>query len=100
MIGKHAMSEDDIFRWIMIGGFIAVAPVGFYHRFKAVTSEKLDRRQEGLFLLVSIRLLASIGMAGIIAFLIDPTWMAWASVPLPIPVRWAGVGVGISVRHS
>jgi protein-S-isoprenylcysteine O-methyltransferase Ste14 len=58
-------------------------------------SEKLDRRQEGLFLLISIRLLGVAGMAGLLAFLIHPPLMAWSSVPLPVPVRWAGVGLAV-----
>ena len=69
--------------------------MGVYHRLKAATSEKLDRRQEGLFLLISIRLLAAVGMLGLLAFVIDPTWMAWSSVPLPSWLRWAGVAVGV-----
>jgi protein-S-isoprenylcysteine O-methyltransferase Ste14 len=89
------MTDDEIFRLILIGGFVAVLPVGVYHRLKAATSEKLDRRQEGLFLLISIRLLGGVGMLGLLAFMIDPTWMAWSSVPLPVWLRWAGVGVGV-----
>ena len=53
------------------------------------------RRQEGLFLLISIRLLGVSGIAGLLAFLIAPSWMAWSSVPLPVPLRWLGVGLGI-----
>jgi protein-S-isoprenylcysteine O-methyltransferase Ste14 len=34
-------------------------------------------------------------MAGLLAFLIDSSWMAWSSVPLPVPLRWIGVGLGI-----
>lgn len=75
--------------------FVLLLPVGFYHRFRAATSEKLDRSQEGLVLLISIRLLGLIGMLGLVAYLIDPTWMAWSSVPLPVWLRWAGVGLGV-----
>jgi hypothetical protein len=67
------MTDDEVFRLVLIGGFVAVLPVGMYHRLKAATSEKLDRRQEGLFLLISIRLLAGVGMLGLLAFMIDPT---------------------------
>ncbi|HKB37833.1 MAG TPA: isoprenylcysteine carboxylmethyltransferase family protein [Gemmataceae bacterium] len=90
------MNEDDIFRLTLIVGLIAVLPVAIFHRVNAHWSgEKLDRRQEGLFLLISIRFLGMMGMAGLLAFLIDPSWMAWSSVPLPVPLRWIGVGLGI-----
>lgn len=89
------MNDDDIFRFVLILAFALILPVAFFHRFKAATSEKLDRRQEGLVLLVSIRLLGLVGMLGLLAFMIDPTWMAWASVPMPVWLRWAGVAIGV-----
>lgn len=89
------MDTDDLFRWILVLAFALLVPVGFYHRFRAATPEKLDRSQEGLVLLVSIRLLGLVGMLGLVAYMIDPTWMAWSSVPLPIWLRWVGVGLGV-----
>ena len=90
------MNDDEIFRLILIVGLVAVLPVAVSHRVKAHWGgEKLDRRQEGLFLLLSIRLLGVMGMAGLLAFLIDPPLMAWSSVPLPVQWRWIGVGLGI-----
>lgn len=88
------MTDDELFRWVLLLAFLLVAPIGFYHRFKAATPEKLDRRQEGLFLLIGIRLIALAGMVGMLLFLIDPSWMAWSAVPLPVWLRWSGVGVG------
>src|SRR5262245_36016326 len=88
--------NDEIFRLILIVGLVAVLPVAVFHRVKSHWGgEKLDRRQEGLFLLISIRFLGMMGMAGLLAFLIDPSWMAWSSVPLPVPLRWAGVGLAV-----
>jgi protein-S-isoprenylcysteine O-methyltransferase Ste14 len=90
------MNDDDIFRLVLLVGFVAVLPVAVYHRVRAHGSaEKLDRRQEGLLLLVPIRLLGAAGMAGLLAFVIDPPLMAWSSVPLPVPLRWAGVGLAV-----
>src|SRR5437764_6420011 len=90
------MNDDEIFRLVLLVGLVAVLPVAVYHRVRAHgTGEKLDRRQEGLFLLLSIRLLGVAGMAGLLAFLIDPQRMAWSSVPLPVPLRWAGVGLAV-----
>src|SRR5262245_59188145 len=90
------MSDDDLFRIVLIVGFVIVLPVAVYHRVRAHGGgEKLDRRQEGI-LLVPIRLLALAGMAGLLAFVIDPPLMAWSSVPLPVPLRWAGVGLAVA----
>src|SRR5262245_52537846 len=89
------MGDDHVFRLILIAGLAAVLPVGVYHRVRSqMTGERLDRRQEGLFILIALRLLGLAGALGLLAFLVDPAWMAWSSVPLPAWLRWAGVGLG------
>lgn len=90
------MPPDDIFRLILILGFAVVFPIGLYHRLKArVKGERLDRRAEGLFILITLRPVAIIGIAGMFAYLINPAWMRWSSVELPLWVRWLGVGLGV-----
>lgn len=89
------MDDDRLFRLILIAAFALLVPVAGYFRFKAHwNGEKLDRRQEGLFLLIGIRLIGMVTMLGLLAFLIEPRWMAWSAVPLPAELRWAGVGIG------
>jgi len=89
------MNDDQLFRLILLVGFVICMPVGIYHRLKSRTGEKLDRRQEGLFILVTLRLVGIAGMAGLIAYLINPACMLWAAVPLPVWLRWAGVGLAL-----
>ncbi len=53
------MEYEQTFRFILILGFAAIVPIGVYHRVKSqATGEKLDRRQEGIFILVTFRPLA------------------------------------------
>jgi protein-S-isoprenylcysteine O-methyltransferase Ste14 len=59
-----------------------------------VTDERLDRRQEGWWILLTLRPLALVSVVGLVAFLIQPRWMAWASMPLPSWARWIGVVLG------
>ena len=89
------MSDDQLFRLILLAGFVIFMPIGIYHRLKSRTGEKLDRRQEGLFILITLRLVGVAGMAGLIAYLINPACMAWAAVPLPVWLRWTGVGLAL-----
>ena len=56
------------------------------------TGESLDRRQEGLFILATLRPLGAVFWFGALAWMINPGWMAWASVSLPFWSRWVGVG--------
>jgi protein-S-isoprenylcysteine O-methyltransferase Ste14 len=89
------VSNDQPFRLILLAGFILFMPIGIYHRLKARTGEKLDRRQEGLFILITLRLVGLVGMVGLIAYLINPACMAWAAVSLPVWLRWIGVGLAL-----
>jgi protein-S-isoprenylcysteine O-methyltransferase Ste14 len=88
------MNDDRTFRLLLSVVFLAVLPVGIYHRLKSqATHEKLDRRQEGLFILVTLRPIGLVFWLGVIAWMINPGWLAWASVSLPAWMRWTGVGL-------
>ncbi|HEX9701192.1 MAG TPA: isoprenylcysteine carboxylmethyltransferase family protein [Acidobacteriota bacterium] len=89
------MADEQIFRLILIAGFAIIMPAGIYHRVRSQASgESLDRRQEGLFVLATLRPLGIASMLGLIAYMINPAWMAWSAVSLPVWLRWLGVGVG------
>ena len=89
------MTDEQIFRLILIAGFAIIMPASMYYRVKSQASrESLDRRQEGPFVLATLRPLAMASMLGLIAYVINPDWMAWSAVSLPAWVRWLGVGVG------
>ncbi len=84
---------DDLARMILLIGFAVVMPIGIYYRLRSVTDERLDRRLEGWPILVSLRLFALACMVGLVAFLVEPSSMAWASFHLPSSARWSGVGL-------
>lgn len=85
------MTDDDLFRFIFLGILVAVFPFALYHRIRSnLTGEKLDRWQEGAFILFGLRLSGLPSFIGGIVWMIDPRLMSWASVPLPIWLRWSG----------
>ncbi len=86
---------DDMARIILLVGFAVVFPFGIYHRLRARTGEKLDRRQEGWLILLTLRPLALAFMAGMLVFFIKPGSMAWAAFHLPSWARWTGVVLGV-----
>ena len=89
------MADDQTFRIILALGLAAVLPVGIYHRVRSqATHETLDRRQEGLFILLTLRPIGLAAMGGLLTFVVNPERMAWSSVPLPVSLRWVGVGIG------
>ena len=90
------MADDQTFRLILVLGMAAFLPVAIYHRVRSQsTGESLDRRQEGLFILLTLRPLGLATMGGLVAFVLNPAWMVWASAPLPVALRWTGVAVGV-----
>jgi protein-S-isoprenylcysteine O-methyltransferase Ste14 len=82
--------DDRVFRWVMLAGFVAVVAVVAPHRVRAGTNEKLDRRKEGTFMLATLRPAGGALWFSIIAYMINPAWMAWSSMPLPVWLRWSG----------
>lgn len=87
------MNHDATLRAVLIVVMVLLLPVGAYHRVKSQsTGEALDRRQEGLFILATLRPLGAALWLGVFAWMINPGWMAWSSVTLPLWSRWTGVG--------
>jgi protein-S-isoprenylcysteine O-methyltransferase Ste14 len=90
------MTDDSMFRLLLLLEAVAFLPVGFYHRIRSHTGEKIDRWQEGVFILFGLRLTALVLLAGTIAWIIDPKWMAWSSLPIPVWLRWVGLAVAVT----
>ena len=88
------MSDDQPFRLVLLVVLLVVLPIGIYHRVKSqATREKLDRRQEGTFILATLRPFGAAFWLASIAWMIDPRWMSWGSVSVPVWLRWIGVGL-------
>lgn len=81
-------------RLVMIAVMVVLLPVGIYHRLTSEsTGEKLDRRQEGVLILATLRPLGAVFWFGTLAWMINPEWMAWSSDSTPVWSRWAGVAL-------
>jgi protein-S-isoprenylcysteine O-methyltransferase Ste14 len=91
------MGDEHTFRTVLAIGFAGVFPVMLYHRLKSqATREPLDRSQEGLFILATLRPLGIACMAGVITYLVSPERMAWSSLALPPYARIAGIAVWVA----
>lgn len=90
------MNLDAVFRPYVIAGFFLVILIALPFRIRSqATREKLDRRQEGVAMMIVLRLGGVAVWGGVIAFMIDPALMAWSSIPLPPGARWTGVTLTI-----
>ena len=88
------MTHESTLRAVLIVVMLLILPVGVYHRVRSQSSgETLDRRQEGLFILATLRPLGAAFWFGLLAWMINPDWLGWSSVRLPLWSRWAGVAI-------
>jgi len=84
------MTTDGTFRLLLLAIFLFFLPFALFYRIRSLTDEKLDRWQEGAFILFGLRLSAIPCFISGITWMIDPERMAWASVPIPTWLRWCG----------
>jgi protein-S-isoprenylcysteine O-methyltransferase Ste14 len=84
---------DAVFRIILPGILIAFAAHrGYYVHKHGKEENTLKKRAEGL----PSKIAGVLGLAGfiaIIAYVIQPNWLSWAILPLPLWLRWTGVGM-------
>ena len=90
-------TDDQTFRSVLLVLFAVTLPVAAFYRIRSkMTRERLDRRQEGLLVLWTLRPIGIAGMIGLIVFLTNPDLMRWSAMPLPVWLRWTGVGIGVA----
>lgn len=86
---------EAIFRVILPVLIIAFAAHrGYYVRKHGKEENTLKQREEGMI----SKIAGLLGLAGFVAVALNtikPSWLTWASLPLPVTVRWAGVGVAL-----
>jgi protein-S-isoprenylcysteine O-methyltransferase Ste14 len=70
--------------------------ISIYFRSKAdrESGERVSWKDEGLPMILALRLGGLVLWLSALAYLINPAWMAWARAGLPDAVRWSGIGVG------
>jgi protein-S-isoprenylcysteine O-methyltransferase Ste14 len=91
------MSQEALFRIILTILFLVGISTSIYFRSKAnrTSRETPSREGEGKFLLLSLRLGGLFLWLSVLVYLINPAWMAWASITLPLWLRWTGLATGM-----
>lgn len=91
------MTADSTYRALALANIALCVPVGLYFRVRSATGERLDRREEGPFVMVGLRLCGLLAWAAFVAYLVNPAWMRWSSLGLPDWLRRAGAALGLFV---
>ena len=89
------MNADETFALVLRICWLILLPVMIFHRVRSqLTREKLDRRQEGMFILLTLRPAGIAHIVGVFIFIVNPSRMTWSAMPLPMWLRWTGVAIG------
>ena len=85
------MSSEIPFRIALLTILSFTVVVGGCHRWRAANSrDRISRREEGLLLAVLLRLAGLCVWLAALAYLLNPTWIQWAQLSMPVWLRWIG----------
>jgi protein-S-isoprenylcysteine O-methyltransferase Ste14 len=89
------VADEQLFRTLLIVSAVLLFPVMIFHRVRSqATGESLDRWQEGPLILFTLRPIGIATMLGLFAYMVNPAWMTWSTMPVPVWLRWIGVALG------
>lgn len=89
------MESETPFRIALVAIMVATMAAGAYYRLQAAWSgEKISHREEGCLFAAVLRLAGLALAIAALAYVLFPAAVRWASLPLPIWLRWLGVGLG------
>ena len=77
------MSPERTWRLAIAVVLLVGLPLVAFHRLRAATGERLDRRQEGAMQFAALRIFSGLFWIALFAYLFNPAWLAWSAVPLP-----------------
>jgi len=85
---------ESSFRFIGLALALISFAISVYHRRQAEDSdEEISDKDEGS-LILSLRKFFGLTMwLSMLAYFINPAWMSWSQLTLPLWVRWLGVGL-------
>jgi protein-S-isoprenylcysteine O-methyltransferase Ste14 len=88
------MNNETVYQLVAIALLGASMSISIYYRSRAMRSgEKISSLEEGKLILNLRRIFGLALWLSTLAYLINPRWMAWASLPLPAWLRWSGAAL-------
>lgn len=90
--------NDTIFRLLILGLMVTALGISAYFRRKAQRKggDKIDRTQEGVPLMIVLRVAGLAVWLSVLAYVMNPDWLAFAALPIPDALRWFGLALSLS----
>ena len=87
--------SEGIFRAAATGLLAGATAISVYHRHRARRiGGAVSLEAEGVPIVVALRLAGLALWLSLAAYLLNPRWMRWSAVRLPVGLRWLGAAVG------
>jgi len=91
------MPEETVFQILAIVLITSAMSVSVYYRHKAnQAGDEISPRTEGKLLLNLRRLFGLMLWSATLAYMINPRWLGWSSLPLPTWARLAGAAIMVA----
>lgn len=91
------MNNDVVYRLLLLLLIIAfVANRAYYTRKFGQPEEETVRSRERNATSTAAGLLAVLALLSSLAYIVNPAWMAWSALPLPVWLRWFGVALALA----
>lgn len=85
-----------MFRWFAVAALAGCFGTSAYYRRRARREGgTIPRSREAPLLIIGRVIVALPLFVAILVYVVDPRWMAWSAVALPVLLRWVGVGLGL-----
>ena len=93
------MDIENLLRWIAVLALGLSMGISLTYRRRAARSggDRIDHVQEEGRAMVFARVVGGLGLwTSALLYLINPAWMSWAQLDLPLWLRWIGAGLLIA----
>jgi len=89
------MTNETPFRLLVFAMFAIALTTSAYYRRKAARAgdERISRREEGTPIMILLRLAGLVVWLSPVAYAINPDWLRWSALPLPVELRWLGAAL-------
>ncbi len=95
------MTDETTFRTVLLLLAISGFSISTYYRRRADRAGgRIPRGRDGGPMAVLLAVGGMMLMGSLVAYLISPSWMAWARLDLPAWARWLGVAVAVLALPS
>jgi len=88
------MKVESVFRSTAVALIGTAASISGYHCHKAQQTgqEEIPFQEEGLPTAIALRSSGLALVISVVAYVLNPRWMKWSSLELPVWLRWSGQG--------